>query len=77
MDKYSTTEIWPWICHLVAHTSSSSLPDDSLEAYWAAPPVPHDVIQQAGGQLAYWEQALKTRPRLAQFALKNLTAPGM
>jgi hypothetical protein len=57
-------------------TSSNRLTDDSLEVYWAAPPVPRDVIQEAGGRLVYWEHAFKSRPKLAQFALRNLTAPG-
>ncbi|KAK2459734.1 hypothetical protein APHAL10511_008249, partial [Amanita phalloides] len=56
-------------------TMTGKLPEDSLEAYLDAPLLAGDIIQQAGGQLAYWEQALKTHPKLAQFALNNLTAP--
>jgi hypothetical protein len=50
---------------------------DSIEAYLTAPQVSTEDVQQAGGLLNYWEQARKSRPRLARMALDFLTAPGM
>ncbi|KAF7319813.1 Dimer-Tnp-hAT domain-containing protein [Mycena kentingensis (nom. inval.)] len=58
---------------------------DTIEAYFAAPPVPVIEIRSVGkpgpngagkGDVCdYWEKAKATRPRLAKFALKHLTAP--
>jgi hypothetical protein len=65
-----------WASAYCSNETHSMFPEDSLEAYLEAPPVTPDVIRQAGGVLAYWEQAQKTRPHLARMALDYLSAPG-
>jgi hypothetical protein len=51
--------------------------EDTIEAYLAVAPVSHTDVEAAGGVLAYWVRAKAQRPRLAKFALKYLSVPGM
>ncbi|TEB21369.1 hypothetical protein FA13DRAFT_1671238, partial [Coprinellus micaceus] len=66
-----------WASSFDSFVGNSSLESssDTLEAYLAAPVVSGEEIQRSGGRLAYWEQSLATRPRLARFALDHLSAP--
>jgi hypothetical protein len=50
---------------------------DSIEAYLDSPKIPIEEINQVGGILKYWEQALTLRPGVARMALDFLSAPGM
>jgi len=51
-----------------ASTPTSASNPDSIEAYLSAPIM-------SGGPLVYWEQARRTRPRLARMALDFLSTP--
>jgi hypothetical protein len=56
-------------------TSISSHDPDTIDGYLAEPIVNNNEIEQAGGILGYWEQALSTRPRVARYAFDNISAP--
>ncbi|EJD36354.1 hypothetical protein AURDEDRAFT_174551 [Auricularia subglabra TFB-10046 SS5] len=64
-----------WRCSINDLAVKSALEEDTLDAYLEAPVVPVEVIDAAGGLLAYWESQRAKRPRLAQMALDFLTAP--
>ena len=59
-----------------ASTSTSANNPDSIEAYLSAPIMSSEDLKVSGGPLVYWEQARRTRPRLARMALDFLSAPG-
>ncbi|GBE89936.1 Putative AC transposase OS=Zea mays PE=2 SV=2 [Sparassis crispa] len=71
----STSKRGKWASSFRNEPSTSTHPIDSIDAYLESPLVSRDDVKQAGGVLAYWAQASKTRPRLARMALDFLTAP--
>ncbi|PPQ84268.1 hypothetical protein CVT24_012844, partial [Panaeolus cyanescens] len=50
-------------------------PPDHIQTYLKEPLVLSETIQEAGGYIQYWENATKTRPRLAQMAKDFCSAP--
>src|SRR4051812_34420955 len=75
----SSTQTSVWASAFRTSSASSAIQHDpdSIEAYLSTPQVSEQDIDQAGGVLAYWEQARETRPKLARMALDFLSAPGM
>jgi hypothetical protein len=55
--------------YLQPTTPINQHPHDSIEAYLDSPKIPIEEINQVGGLLKYWEQALTLRPGLARMAL--------
>ena len=86
MDKYSTTEIRPWICHLVAHTYKSHLlpeqQNELIQALILAVEQFKNVQESACPFVKYLKKedgyiikALITSERLTKSLTKLLTLP--